>query len=989
MLRDRLAFIFVIAFPGLAAAATAPVIFESTSPGEFVAHVPGSRVTFDHSGFTLQTASQPVRVRFEGSSHAARLDGSDPLPGGVNRFQGNDPSAWKSHIPAFGRLRYRDVYPGIDVVFYQDHSNLEFDFVVAAGADPRRISLAIEGARVQPASDGDLKIGPVRLHRPSIYQESAGGARQNISGDFRLSGAHRLRFALDRYDRSRPLVIDPEILFSTYIAGTGMDTPLGMATDPQGNVYVTGQTTSRQFPVKNALQPSPDGNGQIFVQKYSADGSQLIFSTYLGGSGDDSANRIVLDAAGNIYLGATLESHDFPTVRPIQSVKGSNSAAAVVMLSPDGSKILFSTYLGGGDNTFNGGLAVDSAGMIYITGMTESADFPATTILYHGNPGFRVNLYIAKIDPVTPKLIYSTIAAPGDGVSLTIDSQGNAIVGGETLAADFPIVGGPAFTCPSFDCNGGFVLKLNATGDQILYSLRTGSNVTSTVQSVVADSSGNVFITGQALGAGYPVTAGAFQTRPGGGILFHDSDAGGAWSRLDLGIPSSAVQALAANPLQISTILAGTPDGLFRSDDGAQTWRAVLTGQSIIAVAFDTMIPSNVYAGTTAGFLRSTDGGLTFSASNQGLGISPALPAINRFYQPRGGTPGTIYAATNGGPAVSSDGGATWSYIGKSSSTGPASAVYVDPANTNTILAAGGYDCVFSFLRGCTPQGGLLRSADGGATFKNVLGAGVTDIVADSFNPATLYAASPNGLYVSNDSGVTWAFPPSTIPILPLRLALDPFDPRILYALVSKFDGYSSTMVLASTDGGRTWAEVIAEFLPSPGNDLLVVAGDYTRFYIGGSLLGDCYITKLDPNGQILATTFFGGSGMDQPFGLQLDAAGNLYVVGSTASVDLPLRIAIQASLAGSINAFVAKFSGDLTQLSFSTYLGGSGNPTYQGGSGNDVARAVALGPSGAVYVIGTTTSSDFPVKNALQPPPPPVYGTMSHGFLVKLSPAQ
>ena len=985
LIDSSLGLTFFICIAGVASAASqptrSPIIFESAPGGEFVAHMPGSWVTFERGAFTLQTSSQRLQVRFEGSSRAARLDGLDPLPGGVNRFLGNDPHAWKAHIPAFRRLRYHDVYPGIDVLFYQERSNLEFDFVVAAGAEPGRISLAIKGAAVQPANDGDLAIGPLRLRHPAIYQETGGGARQNISGEFRLKGAHRVRFALGRYDRSRPLVIDPELLFSTYIGGSGEDTPLAIATDPQGNVYVTGGTFSRDFPVKNALQASPNGSGQIFLQKYSADGRQLIFSTYLGGSAIDFATRIVLDTSGNIYLSATVESFDFPMVRPIQGVKGtplpfSNEDGAIVMLSPDGSKILFSTYLGGYYTDIASGLAVDSAGMIYVTGRTESSDFPATTILYTGKPGFLSNLYIAKIDPVTPALVYSTIAASANGVTLAIDSQGNAIVGGQTLAADFPIVGTPLYTCPASGCSGGFVLKLNSTGDQILYSMRTGGNLSSTVEAVVADPSGNVFITGQTNSAGYPVTAGAFQPRPNGGILFHDGDAVGSWSRLDLGIASSSVQALAANPTQPSTILAGTPDGLFRSDDGAETWNVALAGQSITAIAFDPMNASNVYAGTSAGFLLSVDGGATFSASNQGLDANAALPAINRLYQPHG-ISGTIYAATGRGVAVSTDAGASWSYLPKSS--GSVNTVYVDPANTNTILAATGYFCFPNFLSGgCSPQGGLLRSDDGGATFKNVLSAGVTDLVADAFNPATIYAAVQGGFYVSTDGGVTWARPPGTIQISPQRIALDPFDPGILYALVGAFNGHSSPAVLATSDGGRTWSEVLAGFLPSPGNDLLVVAADRTRFYVGGTLQGDCYITKLDPNGQILASTLFGGSGMDQPLDLQLDPSGSLYVVGQTASTDLPMQGATQPSLAGSRDAFVAKFSSDLTQLSWSTYLGGTAD---------DLGRAVALGPAGEIYVIGTTSSSDFPVKNALQPQPLSQVG-QSHGFLLKLSPA-
>jgi photosystem II stability/assembly factor-like uncharacterized protein len=433
-----------------------------------------------------------------------------------------------------------------------------------------------------------------------------------------------------------------------------------------------------------------------------------------------------------------------------------------------------------------------------------------------------------------------------------------------------------------------------------------------------------------------------------------------------VGIQSSSIQALAVNPVQPANVFAGTPNGLFRSDDSAQTWTAAapdLAAQSVMGLVFDPSLPSAVYAGTaSAGVFKSFDSGVTWTASNQGLDVNGKFLPVNRLIV----SPSGLYAATSSGVARSTDGGGTWNYLSRTVGAGGFS-VYAD---SNNLLVGTQYFCFPNFLfGGCSSNGGgLLRSVDGGATWKVALPDTVYDFANDPNNSQSIYAAGQNGVYLSIDGGATWT---KLVQRPARRILFDPIDSHTIYVLTNPLD--STGAVLSSVDGGQTWSTLFSQSVASPVIDLVVVGLDRSRFFVGGRLLPDCYIAKLGTGGEVLASTLFGGAGTDWGLGLRLDDAGNVYATGTTASLDLPLINALQPSYAGSTDAFVAKFSSDLSQLFWSTYMGGSGS---------DTGRAVALGSAGELYVVGVTNSADFPVKNALQPTLP---SPRSHGFLVKL----
>ena len=269
-----------------------------------------------HSAFANPHSDQlgsVIRIGLENSNTLPTIAGTDRLPGKSNYFSGKDPKRWRSDIPNFARVAYHNVYPGVDLIYYGNQRRLEYDFVIAPGADYRRIRLAVSGAQaIRVDQDGSLVLhtpaGDLRQHPPEIYQELA-GKKKTIAGRYVLAGSNQVSFDLAGYDPRLPLTIDPVLDYSTYLGGTGDDFATGIAVDKAGNIYVAGGTRSVNFPISNAIQSASAGDTDVFITKLSADGSTLIYSTYLGGSsfccvsgGDDSAAAIAVDELGQAYV---------------------------------------------------------------------------------------------------------------------------------------------------------------------------------------------------------------------------------------------------------------------------------------------------------------------------------------------------------------------------------------------------------------------------------------------------------------------------------------------------------------------------------------------------------------------------------------------------------------------------------------------------------------------------------------------------------------
>ncbi len=330
--------------------------------------------------------SAVLRMKLVGADESASGAGADESAGKVNYFNGSDPSAWRTNVPAFGRVRYSEVYPGVDVVYYGNQRQLEYDFVVAPGADAQAVTLRFDGADEVKldASSGDLLLGvgdaTVRQPKPFVYQEVA-GTRRAVEGGYVLEEGGHVRFALGAYDSTLPLVIDPVLVYSTYIGGSGGDQGLHIALDSSNNAYVVGLTTSTNFPTANPIQAANGGivgSLDAFVTKLNAAGNALVYSTYLGGDGNDQGRGIAVDSSGNAYVTGVTNSTNFPTANAFDSTIGGNGDDAfVTKLNAAGNALVYSTYLGGDDSAeFGQAITVDSSGNAYVTGNTFSNDFP-------------------------------------------------------------------------------------------------------------------------------------------------------------------------------------------------------------------------------------------------------------------------------------------------------------------------------------------------------------------------------------------------------------------------------------------------------------------------------------------------------------------------------------------------------------------------------------------------------------------------------------
>ena len=329
--------------------------------------------------------SAVVRMTLVNANPQSQAAGHDELPGKSNYFIGNDPAKWRTNISTYAKVKYEGVYPGVDLVYYGNQGQLEYDFVVAPGADPRLVTLAFEGAReVHIDARGELVLdvegGEVRQHKPVVYQEVA-GVKQEVAGRYVMKGTRQVGFRVAAYDPSRPLIIDPVLVYSTYLGGSGIEEGRGIAVDGAGNAYVTGATGSTDFPTTaGAAETTLDGEFDAFVTKLDANGSALVYSTYLGGSDSEIGFDIAVDDTGSAYVTGSTRSTDFPTTAgAAQTTPAGEFDAFVTRLNANGSGLVYSTYLGGSEADFGFGIAVDGAGSAYVTGQTGSTNFPTTS----------------------------------------------------------------------------------------------------------------------------------------------------------------------------------------------------------------------------------------------------------------------------------------------------------------------------------------------------------------------------------------------------------------------------------------------------------------------------------------------------------------------------------------------------------------------------------------------------------------------------------
>lgn len=469
-----------------------------------------------------------LEIEFLAANSDTQLIGKNKLAAKTNYLLGDNENNWQKSINNYKAVTYKELYPGIDLVFYGKANNLEYDLVVSPKVDPSLVKLRFQELNnshqtsIEIDKQGDLliktKSGLVRQHKPFVYQEIE-GRQIAVNGSYKKHDDNTIGFSLAEYNQDFPLVIDPEISFSTYLGGQLTDQASAIAVDKEGNSYIVGTTSSNNFPLVKPLQATSGGGPlDIFIAKLSADGSSLIYTTYLGGSSIDQAFDIAIDSSNNVYITGLTISSNFPTKSALQAQKGGGVFDAfVTKINASGSELVYSTYLGGSDDDQGFSLAVNEQGNVFITGSTASRNFPGVTegVLNGITDGF-----VTELNRQGTAVIYSRFLGGNDedeASSIAIDQQDNAYVTGDTFSPNFPVKDGVQANLAGEQ--DAFITKLNLSGD-VVYSSYLGGTGNDSAIDIVVDLEGNAYITGSTASSNFPIKDALQMTNAGGGDAF-------------------------------------------------------------------------------------------------------------------------------------------------------------------------------------------------------------------------------------------------------------------------------------------------------------------------------------------------------------------------------------------------------------------------------------------------------------------------------------
>jgi uncharacterized protein (TIGR03437 family) len=638
-----------------------PNVGQTDTCVKYLAHSAHSTLWLTEKGAVLETAAGRGRksgnvvlnLRFAGANPAPHLEAEDPRTGVSNYFLGRDPQQWHTGVPQFGKVRYRNVYPGIDAVFYGNAGELEYDFVVRPGADPGKIRLAFDGAdRVRADAAGDLVVSisgvQIRSRKPRIYQKATSGEQQ-VSGHYTVLGKRRAGFAIDDYDPARPLVVDPVLSYASFLGGTGSDIVNAMTMDAQGNVYLAGSTNSGNFPRKNAIYPGVSNALDVaFVSKFNLAASgadSLVYSTFLGGNVSDEAFGIALDSSGNVYVTGRTLSTDFPLKHAFQTsfstatncTDAAGNATAcehsfITEIAAAENALVYSSYLGGSNQDEALAIGVDSAGNAYITGRTTSTDFPTAGSPYQSSQKGTINAFLCKVAPKGTSLAYSTYFGGTDAdaaVTMAVAPSGTVYIAGSAGSTNLPTTSNAYQAAQSGGPGDAFVavFNLNQTGSSSLtYSTYLGAtDGTTVINGITVDAAGVIYLTGATNADDFPVSSGAFRKTYAGS---YSPDSDGVPGVGDAFITKLNPSASGSAQLVYSTYLGGAFD-----DEGF--------GIAVDSLGHITVAGQTNSSGfpVTGNAIQGFDAGP--SPTNQGF--------IARFDPSKSGTASLLYSTFLGG----------------------------------------------------------------------------------------------------------------------------------------------------------------------------------------------------------------------------------------------------------------------------------------------------------------------------------------------------
>ena len=489
----------------------------------FAARGLGRGMLLRASDVVLGGAGEIVTMSWSGGAERPAVEALDPLEVRTHYLRG-ERSAWRTNVPSYGAVAYRDVYPGVDLVFHGARGGLSYDFRVAPGADPERIELrfdGVDGLRVDEAGRLTSSSGVVLQRAPVAYQPAAGNGEIPVEAAFVVEG-DTVRFRIGEYDPSAPLVIDPFIEYATYLGRGDQEVIHDIVAAPDGGLIVAGYTASSDFPVPGGFDRSMDGDEDAFIAKVSPDGSRIEFATFFGGRRNDRANGVALGEDGAIYVVGETRSDDLPTDPNVfqRGFAGGDRDGFAAKLNANGSGLLYATYLGDDDQDWASDIAIDASGTAHIVGGTRSSDFPTTAGAvqqeFGGDPD---DAYLIKLDASGRAALYATFLGGRDSDTanaVALDADGSAFVTGTTTSGNFPVSGG-AFQTRREGDEDAFIAKVGPLGERLRFSTYFGGDGPDFGNAVAVDSFGDVYLGGFTRSDDLPLDSPSFDPIYNGG----------------------------------------------------------------------------------------------------------------------------------------------------------------------------------------------------------------------------------------------------------------------------------------------------------------------------------------------------------------------------------------------------------------------------------------------------------------------------------------